>query len=148
MAYITQTDIEAKVKGSAILLRIIRSTSFDATALAAIAEAIAESDGIVNTYAEGTAGYPWTVVPQQAKTCSLALCIERLYQAWPIPGNVKDEANAAREMLFALLEGETTWVIGNTPAKQNLSHVFVYLPGDTLSSGNPRRATRDVLDKL
>ena len=149
MAYITQTDIENKLKGSAVLLKILRSSAFDATALAVIASAIAESDGVINSYAEGTSGYPWSVTPQPAKTASLALCIWRLYAlGWPIPTSVKAEYDAAMEELKQLAGGKVSWVTGTNPAAQNTSKVFVWLPGDERSSTNPRRSTRSQLDGL
>lgn len=148
-AYIVQSDIENAVGGTAELARITRSSPADGNK---ITSAIAYGESLINASAQGTAGYPWSVVPDAVKQANLSLSIYRLYYlSWPsaeIPATVKEQHDEALAFLKQLREGDISFVTGEDPAKQNLSRVFTYLPGQTLSSGNLRQATRDQLCKL
>jgi phage gp36-like protein len=147
MAYITTTEIEEAVGGASVLLRITRSNG--ALDQDKVDAAIAFATSLINQYAEGSPGYPWTTTPQAAKDASLHIVLWRLYGlAWPIPASVKADYEATMKELAQLAAGETSWVVGETPAKQLGSTVFVWLPGDDRNTDSRRRHTRAIMDLL
>ena len=149
MAYIVQADIENAVGGTTGLKRILRSTTVDTSR---VTSAIEYAESTIDSYAQGSPGFPWSPIPNAAEQVALAIAIWRLYHlSWPannIAEAIEHAYGEAIKKLELLQAGQTSWVAGSNPAQQNASKVFVWLPGDTRSSDNPRRSTRSQLDGL
>jgi hypothetical protein len=148
--YVTQAELSARVGGDG-QLALIASTkgTLDAAAVNAITNAITDVSADIDARIAGLGVDVVSSIPAKLKAIAIPLVIAMLFKRiWQIvPAAYATEAEQASADLEELQAGDFT-VNGATPAKQNVSQVFVYLPGDTLSDGNPRRATRDVLDKF
>lgn len=149
MAYSTQADIEDAVGGLAELKRILRTSTVSS---AVLDEQIAAADAMIDAFARGTEGHPWSPVPEAVKQASIDLAVakiyERIWSATQIPQGVRDAYARALDWLRDLAAGRVSVVEGQTPAAQQVGRVSVYLPGDEPREGNRRRTRRDTLDCL
>lgn len=130
--YINQSDILKRVKGEQPLKRITRASgNLDVDF---ITTAITDAEDAINEFAKDTQGFPWTTVPSKAVGVAVDIAIYYLQtRAWPgspIPLAIAEAYRQAKLSLQELRDGDSNWVEGVSPAKQNVSKVFVSLPGD------------------
>jgi hypothetical protein len=147
--YLTEAQLSARVGGDDQLALIASmSGTLDATASATIAAAIADVSADIDAKIAGL-GVDVSTIPAKLLAIAADLVHAVVYaRVWGgLPDDLEKVAAQARADLEALQAGDFT-VDSSTPAKQNVSKVFVYLPGDTRSDTNRRRATRDILDLL
>lgn len=147
--YVTQAEIESAIGGSAALKRVMRSTVIDTDSLG---ESIAAAEALIDSYAAGSAGYPWTSVPEQVTQVALDLTVYYLYQRHWSQTEVPAQATASYEAALALLtelrDGRLSVVPTSPPAQSLASTVSTYLPGQTPRAGNVRRTRRETMDLL
>lgn len=148
MPYITQTDLE-KRWGANELQRITGDNPLDE---GKIAEAIADAERDIDTFARDTEGYPWTTTPAQAVSVAAGLAYWYLYSRGrfkgAIPLSVRDDYNLLKAELLGLRKGEVSWISGITPAQQALSQVFISLPGDEPEHDDVREARYGKLRRI
>jgi len=134
---------------AAELLRLTRSNPLDTVKVAA---AIADAESAVNTYAIGTFGFPWAVVPAQATDATFAICHAYLYQrSWPgtpMPLHIKEPYDSAKRELVLLRDKKISWVETNAPEVANLSKAFVAMPNDEPVYDSPRQARLGKIRKI
>jgi phage gp36-like protein len=149
LAYVTQAEIESALGGAAALKRVMRATEIDT---ASLGESIAAADALIDSYAAGSAGYPWTTVPEQVTQLALDLSVYYLYlRHWSqteVPAQAQEGHERALALLGELRDGRLSVVPAATPAQSLASTVSLYLPGQAPRAGNVRRTRRDTLDLL
>jgi phage gp36-like protein len=150
MAYATQTELEDYLGGAEHLRRVSDKTNTVINA-ATVARALNDATAEIDKFANGTAGWPWSPVPAQAKAICLVLATCRLYEGvWgTLPPDRKAACEEAMQELEDLRAGKTSWVEGEPPASTNVGTVFYnssYCPNVT--QPGTRRARRFHTDYL
>jgi phage gp36-like protein len=148
MGLITQEELEDYVTTAG--LQRASDKSNQAINVPLVENAIEMASSTVLKFAQGTPGYPWATTPAEAKTICCQLAIYFVYQGvWGfVPIDRKEGFKEAMDELKELRDGGTSWVEGQTPAKQNTGEVFYTNSVDRPREGAPVRARRYFTDKL
>jgi phage gp36-like protein len=148
MAYLTLAELQTRMT-AAELKRLTRTDPLDEPLVNA---ALDDASSAIDEFAAGTFGYPWAVVPTNAKDCCFDIVKYYLHQrAWPgtpSPLHISEPYNQAKAKLRELRDKKITWVNTNAPEIANKSSAFVSMPNDEPTYDSPRQARLGKLRKI
>lgn len=146
--YLTQADMVARLTLPE-MLRLTRTNPLNVTK---VSTAIGDAEAVINTWAAGTFGYPWSVVPVQATEATFVIAQVYLHQrSWrgtPLDADLQIEYSRIMQELKNLRDKKTSWVATNSPEVANLSQAFVSMPNDTPKYDSPRQSRFGKLRKI